>query len=216
MKGIIIGLLLLFGLQITSFGQFRFGVKIDPQISWFNIIGDISEPADNNIGVNVGLMADKYFTENYAVSFGASLNNTGSTITYKDDQTFELNDEDKTLSADEPLALNIQYLQLPLGLKFLSKSIGYIQIYADLGADGYFRIRSLASSGDAFSRNDAKKETQIFNLGYHFGGGIEYSLGGNTSIVTGITYSSGLIDVVKNKDDNVNINTIALRLGIMF
>lgn len=218
MKKIITSLILTFFFIGLTHGQFRFGVKVDPQISWYNIIGDISDPADARFHTNIGLMANKYFTENYSVSFGVSLNQTGGSIEYLDETTWELNNEDKTLPANEAIDFRIQYLQLPLGLKFLSKSIGYVRIYADLGADGFVRLRSLADiPSENIDNNDAKKEIRIFNMGYHIGGGIEYSLGGSTSIMTGITYTNALIDAThKKKDDNVNTNMLSLRVGIMF
>jgi hypothetical protein len=204
------------GLTNSQNTPFRFGIKIDPQLSWYNIIADISEPAEQRVHINIGLMADKYFAENYAVSFGASLNNTGGSILYKNETSWDLNDK-VTMPADEEIEFRIQYLQLPLGLKFMSKSIGYVRIFADLGADGFIRLRALGDiPGEKISNNDANGEIRLFNLGYHIGGGIEYSLGGNTSLMTGITYTNALIDAVPDEDDNVNINMLALRIGIMF
>ncbi len=55
-------------------------------------------------------------------------------------------------------------------------------------------------------------------------GGIEYSLGGSTSLIVGATFNNGFSDVLKGKNNYVNKTTahkatnnfIALNLGILF
>ena len=53
-------------------------------------------------------------------------------------------------------------------------------------------------------------------LSYFIGGGLEYSLGGNTALVGGIYFTSGIWDVSSNSDYKAEISSISLRLGIKF
>ena len=76
-------------------------------------------------------------------------------------------------------------------------------------------INTKATTKDGDKLTD---EIQIGDIGYHFGGGIEYSLGGETYLHAAIFYTSGLIDITTNDDidDYSKLNSINLRLGINF
>jgi opacity protein-like surface antigen len=56
----------------------------------------------------------------------------------------------------------------------------------------------------------------MFCLGYHVGLGLEYKLAGNTALVGGVRWTSGLIDVTDNDRANVKINALSIHLGVLF
>ncbi|MBK8415785.1 MAG: hypothetical protein IPL22_15560 [Bacteroidetes bacterium] len=56
----------------------------------------------------------------------------------------------------------------------------------------------------------------MFNIGLLVGAGAEYNLGGKTSITAGITYNNGIIDILKEKDAQMNTDCISLNLGVFF
>ena len=58
-------------------------------------------------------------------------------------------------------------------------------------------------------------ETNLYNLGYHFGGGVDYSLGEDTSIFLTLVYENGFIDVFKSGPP-INSRVLSIRLGINF
>lgn len=214
-QGIVLSLFCLLLVNNATAQNTRFGIKIDPQLSWMKPIGEISEKADNAVGLNVGLMVDKYFADNYAFNIGVSLNNTGGSLSYTDSMTWRLNSKNKVTVPDNNIVFKIKYINIPVGFKFLSKPIGYVKIFSELGADALVRVQALADIPGS-SNNDAREEIRLFNLGYHIGGGVQYSLGGSTSIELGITYNNGFIDATSNKDDNVSIQALGARIGIIF
>ncbi|MFO7663785.1 MAG: outer membrane beta-barrel protein, partial [Chloroflexota bacterium] len=88
-----------------------------------------------------------------------------------------------TVLPGDPVVYKIQYLSVPLGIKLQTNQIGYLTFFSDLGLDpkvvigGKTDIPSLNITGEK-----ATSELTPFNLGYHIAAGIEYSLGGSTSV----------------------------------
>jgi opacity protein-like surface antigen len=76
-------------------------------------------------------------------------------------------------------------------------------------------IKATGISGNLLNDN-ISDEINLFNMGYHFGAGAEYSLGGNTAVVFGITYSNGFSDITKNTNDKITTSSFAIRLGLLF
>ena len=62
----------------------------------------------------------------------------------------------------------------------------------------------------------AMVEIELFMLSYFIGGGLEYSLGGNTALVGGIYFTSGILDVTSNSNNIAQISSLALRIGVKF
>jgi hypothetical protein len=56
----------------------------------------------------------------------------------------------------------------------------------------------------------------VFHLGYHVGAGVEYRLGGNTSVIGGIRWSSGFTNVTDKDGANISLNALSINLGILF
>jgi hypothetical protein len=63
---------------------------------------------------------------------------------------------------------------------------------------------------------DAANEMHWYNLGYYIGGGVEYSIGGTTAIVAGLTYKNGFLDVTEKENLKLTTGNLSLRLGILF
>jgi hypothetical protein len=53
-------------------------------------------------------------------------------------------------------------------------------------------------------------------MGYHFAGGMEYNLVGNTSLMIGVSYMNGFTDVTQNSDEKTVMHAFELRIGILF
>lgn len=213
----ILAIISLYGIEKVKAQDYQFGVIVEPQICWFTVVGDNSESIDNDFGYSFGLTADNFFYENYAITSGITLNTVNSTLSFYENIEWLLNNKPKQIDEGFPVNLTIQYVDIPLGMKFVSRDIGYLKIYASLGAKMMLRVKALAEIPDAnIYKNSAKDEVALFNMGYFIGGGIEYSLGGNTSIVAGVNFNNGLIDLTENHADDVNFSTFAFRLGINF
>jgi len=197
--------------------EVKFGIRLDPQLNWFSATGDIVENTHNRFGFNGGLVIDKYFAENYAFSTGLSLSTAGAGVTYTDSLQLTFSSESRDIPGATKLTYKLQYLEVPLGIKLRTREFGYTTFFAQMGLTAQINVKSRVESKSLFSKElDASDEINLLDMGYHFGGGIEYSLGGNTAIAVGLIFKNGFTDVTKLSADKVTLNTLSLRIGVMF
>lgn len=210
----------LFCLSVFTYSQeWRFGVFVDPQFSWFSPDVKSVDRDGMRFHIKGGLEADRYFANNYAITTGISISNAGGIVTYDSTVVLRLRDNEESVAANSPVKYKIQYISVPLGLKLKSNEIGYFSFYANVGFTGSVRIGSKLDIDDNDVSDAAVKEdVRLFNMSYYFGGGIEYSLGGNTAINVGIVYNNGFLDVLDNRDlDSKDVmHNLSIRLGVMF
>jgi hypothetical protein len=206
-------------LSVPGFSQgAKFGVYISPQIAWLS-----PEAKDVKSGGTIGkfaggLIVDNYFAKNYAFSTGIAIGGQGGKLSYNSTSNNALNIYDTTYSLNgKTVKYNLQYINVPLGLKLRSNEIGYLRFHVIIGFTNQFNIKAKVTDetdGD-FNDDSIKDAINFYNLGYHFGGGVDYALGEDTSIFLTIVYDNGFIDVTKS-DPKVSSRVLSLRLGITF
>lgn len=217
-KIIPIGILFLFVFSSSLFSQgVRFTVFADPQIAWLKPEVRLIESAGVRVGFNTGFEMDYFFSDNYAFSTGLSLNRLGGKLKFKDSVVIQFHDSAESIGPEDIVTYKLQYLNLPLGLKFTTREIGYSTFYAKMGMGGHFNIKSNADIGSLGIEGDGlKDEIEFFNLSYHFGAGIQYSLGGQTAVTAGFEYIHRFIDIASNQNYKAILNSVSLRLGLVF
>lgn len=197
--------------------NFRFGITVDPVISWLN--PDISsvDSKGNRLGFNIGLTVDRFFAANYALASGISIHNAGGSLLFKNATTIRTNQGTKDLPENTKVTYKLQYLHIPVGMKLLTNEIGYTTFYGQLGLNAMVNIKANGiSSGKIIDNDNISKEINLINLGYHIGGGVEYSLGGNTRLTAGLTYMNGFTDVTNRGADKVVLQNLLIKLGVIF
>lgn len=213
-------LLLVIPFQSGKSQGIQFGIFVDPQVTWMS--SDYNEITSNGsrVGFNFGLTLHNFFTENYAFTTGISLNLAGGKLRHSDSTFFRIQEEVDTLLPGTTITYKLQYLNIPIGLTLKTNEIGYMTYFAHLGFDVQFNLKAVGDKSNGFEDERINEEVNLFTLGYHFGIGAEYSLGGNTSIVMGLSFSQSLMDVTKDfgnqPEDRVVLNSIALRVGVNF
>lgn len=198
-----------------------FGIYADPIISWFSSDTKETKNEGARAGFSFGFTFNRYFAKNYSFSTGISILNAGGRIVNTDTVTMTFNNFDKVVPKNESVVYRIQYLVIPIGLKFESNQIGYLKFFADIGLDpkyvigGKVDIPALDIKGES-----AANELKRLNLGYHITGGIEYSLGGTTSLILGLGYENTFLDITKEKNDQpvdrISQNILKFRIGVNF
>ncbi len=195
----------------------RFGVFVDPQFSWITPDARNISRDGIRIGIKGGLIVDKYFARNYAFTTGISISNMGGNLHYKDSVIIETQDTEQTLNPGSRVEYKLQYISVPAGLKFKTNQIGYFTFFAQLGFTSQINIKAKADASDnQIDNENISKELNLFNLSYFFGGGLEYSLGGNTALTAGIIFDNGFIDILSSKNVKETLSFLSVRLGIMF
>lgn len=196
----------------------RFGVFFDPQISWFNSDHKDFDPNGPEFGYRIGFTADNFFAERYAFSTGLSINSLSGNIRYAaDGYSLKTNDGKYSIAKNANVKARIQYLSVPLELKFKTIEIGYNTFYVHMGLTAHARYKAFAWE----KWNDISKETvtaraEPFFLSYQIGGGVEHSLGGPTALQLGFVYSGGITNTFDTGNGKISLSNVALRLGIIF
>ncbi len=195
----------------------KFNVEVDPQFAWFSSDDETVEPNGSIFQVHAGLNMDFYFAENYAFVLGVGINNLGGNLLYADSTEFSSKGETLLVEPNQSVKLNLQYIDIPVGLKLKTEELGYATYFLQLGFNPMINLNAKASSEDAsFDKVDIKESIISFYLGYHVGIGIEYKLGGSTALIGGVRWSSGFTDVTDNDRTNVTLNALSIHLGVLF
>jgi len=248
MKKIVLGIIFLLVTSSVAFSQFnsdrstsyeknlRMGFQLSPSISWMATDDNAINGNGVNVGMRLGMMGEYYFRENYAFISGINFAfNQGGTLKHEEGGNLwaksELSD---TALASLPNGVNlkyhIQYIEVPFGLKMRTKEIGYIRYFAEiplfsLGVKVQARGDVKGTSRLDVERENIKKDVNLFNLNWGFGGGIHYTLSEDTEFIGGLYYQQGFADVTDNKatltsgdreDSKGIIKGITLRIGILF
>lgn len=195
----------------------RFSVQLSPQFAWFSSDDNAVKPAGSIGHIQAGIQMDYFFAENYAFAVGLGINNLGGNLQYADSTEFSSKGDILLVEPGQTVKHNVQYIDIPVGLKLKTEELGYATFFFQLGFNPMININAKASSNDAgLDKEDIKESTYPFSLGYHAEAGAEYKLGGSTSLVGGIRWSAGLTDVTKDDGANVKSRAIVIHLGVLF
>jgi hypothetical protein len=199
----------------------RFGVFVDPVISWFSSDTKETISDGSRAGLNFGFTFNKYFAKNYSFSTGLSLLNAGGRLKGIDPVEMVFNNFTTVVAPGDPMIYRIKYLNIPLGLKFESNQIGYTRFFTDLGLDTKVVLGGkIDIPSEGIEKEAASNELNTFNLGYHLMAGLGYSLGGNTEFVFGIGYENNFLDITTDINDQpvdrIKHNILRFRFGINF
>jgi hypothetical protein len=209
-------IILAFSSQIFS-QKLSFSVVVDPMITWMKTSEEDVQRDGVNFGYNIGLVMDKYFTDEYAISTGISILNTGGNLLFLDSMDFDFGSGRDTLPGGSTVSYNLQYITIPFSLKLNSTEIGYTTMFMHIGINNHINIRSTADvpSRD-ISGEDIKNEINRFLMTYFIGGGLEFSFGGDFAVLGGIYLTGAIWDITTNTDYRAYINMVSLRLGVKF
>lgn len=194
----------------------RLGVCLNPHFAWFSENSDLMESNGTRIGIEGGLVIEHFFAKNYAFATGIHLGSFGGTMIYSDSIVFRTNDNEKTVPPQLEVAYKLQYISVPIDLKLKTNQIGYMSYFARLGLNAQVNIGAKADAPPVLDNDAAGKEVGLFGLGYHFGGGLEYGVGGNTSVILGIDYNNGFLDILTKQKARQSLSYLTINAGVMF
>lgn len=203
--------------QIVSSQNLRFSFLLNPQFAWLQGGNSSYETSGSLLKINTGVEMDYFFTENYAFSTGLTLNTLGGTANFQDSIYLTSDDVEILLEPGNNMDYSLQYIGIPLGLKFKTVEIGYTTIWVNTGVSPMFRINAKGTdSSGTFDRTDISDEINLFNFQYFIEAGVEYSIGGNTAIVGGLGYNSGIMDVTTRSTEKLATQAFSIIIGILF
>lgn len=201
---------------LTNYG-IRLGLTATPTIGWLK-----PEQGKTNgvaLGFSYGIMGDFNFAPNY--SFATAL-----TITTINGKSTEVNVSPYTASQNstDPTAYDLkyrlQYIELPLTIKLKTIKEDGKRWYGQFGLSNSFMIgakqdavRGNTTVADNLNVSDYVK---FYRAGLVIGGGGEFDVSGNTSIMAGLTFNNGFTNIVTDKNRNVKNHYLALNFGFFF
>jgi hypothetical protein len=212
-------ILVFVGAAITVKGQgkMRFSVHADPQFAWLSSDDKAIDPDGSIFHLQAGLLMDYYFAENYAFSIGFGINNLGGKLYYADSTAYDSKGDTLWIVPDQRLKMNLQHIDIPLGLKLKTEELGYATFFLQAGFNLMFNINAHVTADDqSLEKESIQESVRVFNLGYHVGAGVEYRLGGSTAAFGGVRWSSCLLDVTPADAADLTMNAISINLGILF
>ena len=197
-----------------------FGVHVNPLFGWFTSDNSDVTSKGASAGFNFGLTFNRYFWENYAFSAGISLITAGGSLAYSDTTVYRLRTITEVLPGSK-IKYEVKYLTFPIGMKLRSNQIGYFSLFTDIGLDPKFALGGkLEIPSHNIDKENANKELVRLSIGYHVTGGIEYSLGGNTSVNIGVNFDNNFTNIIKNNNNRPSAKILhkmfGLRLGLNF
>ncbi|MEN8226518.1 MAG: porin family protein [Bacteroidota bacterium] len=210
---------MLFGAILTTQGQsqMKFSVHADPQFAWFSSDEEEVTPDGSIFHIQTGIQMDLFFDKNYAFTLGFGINNMGGNLLYSDSTKFISKEDTIFATPGQTVKHNLQYFDIPFGLKLKTEELGYATFFLEIGFNPMININASATTkDDSFDKENIREDTHLFNLGYHTGIGVEYRLGGSTSAIGGVRWTSGLTDVSSNDKAKITMNAISFHLGILF
>ncbi|MDQ3016788.1 MAG: PorT family protein [Bacteroidota bacterium] len=245
---VIIGLITF---HTAVFGQerLRIGFSTSPMISWIANNDNTIVRTGGNLGLKLGTSADIYFRDNYSITTGINLGfHEGGTLRYETGGNFlpksDLSDEilktgDKPLPDGVKITYSLQYVEIPFALKITSKDMGYLKYFieAPMFSLGFLtRGRGdIETPNQTYEQENIYKDLAVFNVFWGFGAGMEYSISENNSLIGGLYFQNGLLDVIDNKghtannnpdlipeyilekeDSRASVSNLILRIGILF
>lgn len=212
-------------LSISTFAQnFRLGFQASPHFTWMNSSNGNVVNQDVKPGIKYGLEADIFLAgyPRYILNTGLFVSNHTFVARYTVDEPFYIN----TTTFDFPVDLRykLNYLEIPLNIKLRSDQFYRMTFYGQFGLSNMFNISASASSsdsqfsGESINKGISERTIRFYNLSMIMGGGVEYDVGGNTSLNFGLQYSNGLTDVtdISMLDEKTVFNSFRLIVGVMF
>ena len=195
-----VGLMLTLSLSASAqYKGFSFGFKLGPGFDW---TGSTTGAANNEglrTGFGVGVMAEYYFAENYAIVSGINVNmNRGH-------YSFENARMDSTAGVVK-FPVDRYYkstvYEIPLMLKMMTNELGNLPLraYAQVGAGIGYAQRVKVQDDQATDWVATNKEYSNLRASMKFGLGAQYAIDQSTRVFASLYFSHDFIN---------NINSIA-------
>lgn len=216
---------------INSFAQdgssegVRIGLQLSPTFSWMSTDVNTVNNNGTNLGLKLQVMAENYFQENYAVTLGFGFAfNHGGTLKYENGGMLwqnTLEDGTPAFPAGVNLKHEIQYVEVPVGLKLRTREFGYIKYFAEPNLIFGFKTkaRGTAKGSEEFENLNIAEDVNTLAASWGIGGGIEYSISDATSIVSGLFFQRLFTDITDDgsgDDSKGSLSALTLRLGVLF
>ena len=238
---LIVGLMLAMSLTASAQNNgFAFGFKLGPGFDWTGSTTGAAKSEGMRMGFGVGVVAEYYFADNYAIVSGVNVNMNRGHYSFDNARLVMGADSvavPEIYSVDRKFKSTIY--EIPLMLKMMTNELGGLPLraYAQVGAGiGYAqKVKVKDDNADAWLATN--KEYSNLRASMKFGMGAQYAIDQSTRVFAGLYFSHDFINNInsitpnhyKNYYDengekigeretklNVLQNRIGLEVGVLF
>jgi hypothetical protein len=231
MKRVLITLIFLLIFCFASISQqkpFVFGFKVGPTMGWMKPDTKGYESTGVQPGYTWGVIADFFLMENYGITTGFDVVNLNCGLKMPASQE---NDGGEMSDGTLDRKYKLKYIQVPLSFKMQTKELGKFRIFGQIGLGTNFLIGAKAddefipNAGPGMSEEDVDiyDDITFIRMALILGAGVDFSLGGSTKLLAGITFNNGFMNILNGNNtydpilvNKARANYLALELGIVF
>ena len=236
---LIVGLLLAMSLTASAQNKgFAFGFKLGPGFDWTGSTTGAAKSEGTRVGFGVGVVAEYYFADNYAIVSGVNVNMNRGHYSFENGRMVMGADSVNVL---ETYPVDRMYkstvYEIPLMLKMMTNELGglplraYAQVGAGLGYAQKVKVRDGidgAAMPDTYMATD--KEFSNLRTSLKVGAGAQYAIDQSTRVFAGLYFSHDFINNInyispnyygnyyENGEDiadrEVKLNVLQNRFGI--
>ena len=156
-------------------GEIRFGLQASPSFTWMDTDNSNVNRSGTNLGLMLAMLSEYYFRENYAITSGIGFHfNAGGEMLFEEAGAYwpnsDLNPGLDSLAAGAKLRYNLQYVEIPVGLKMRTREFGYIRYFLQPSIVMGFRSQARGNIESSQHATFSCKSLQIEGIFYsvHF------------------------------------------------
>jgi hypothetical protein len=211
--------------------NFRFGIKMSPNISWFAPFDKKKLQSDGAaLKFSYGLITEFRLNKSASFTTGLEMNFSGGTLLFTPADSVFYNSEEEDLPEGSfsnflitKRKYQMRYVDIPLTMKLRTPEIGSMTYFGQIGAN--LSIRTKVKSVDegelvnvtikqdslstvVITREDMviedvdiTKDINFFRIGLNVGFGMEYNIIGTTTLTTSLNFYQGFTNVLKAESD---------------
>ena len=206
-----VGLLLAMSLTASAqYKGFSFGFKLGPSFDWTGSKTGAATNQGTKVGFDVGLVAEYYFAENYAIVTGVNVDFVNGRYNFDDKRNISVDTIDYQLGTVGRQFKTTIY-EIPLMLKMVTPELGGLPLraYAQVGgAVGYTnRVKvqdtfTLEGQQQPVFEDDSYESTNgeynPIHASLRIGAGAEYALLETTRVFAGIYFSHDFLNSISS------------------
>ena len=223
----------------AQYKGFSFGFKLGPGFDWTGSTTGAAMNESTRMGFGVGVVAEYYFAENYAIVTGINVN------MLRGHYSFENGHMDSvagfsTFSVDRYYKSTVY--EIPLMLKMVTNQYGNLPIryYAQVGGGiGYAQkvmVKDAYNGTTDEKYHQSDKEFSNLRASMKIGAGAQYAIDESTRVFAGLYFSHDFInninylspnhygyyyengEKIKERETKLNLlqNSIGIEIGILF
>ena len=212
-----VGLMLAMSLSASAqYKGFSFGFKFGPSFDWTSSKTGAATNQGVKTGFDLGLVAEYYFAENYALVTGVNVNFLKGQYNFNDMRDIGTNDSTDYQLGTVGRQFKTTVYEIPLMLKMVTPQLGNLPLRAYAQVGGAFGYTQGVKVKDTFTLGDindkdfraTKGEYNPVHASLRIGAGAEYALLETTRVFAGIYFSHDFLNSISTGAGGITSNYV--------